>query len=116
VPPSLGYQLYKAYRKNVVAIWVIGLFVLFVSCSAAMSLGLAWIARRAEQEALEARNSAYEERANAVAAQAKAQQANQQLERVVDLQRRTRYAAEMNHVQAAYNAGDMARRHQETDE
>jgi serine/threonine protein kinase len=108
VPPSLGYQLYKAYRKNVVAIWVIGLFVLFVSCSAAIALGLAWIARRAEREALEARNSAYEERANAVAAQAKAQQANQQLERVADLQRRTRYAAEMNLLQAAYTAGNMS--------
>ncbi|MBX9579006.1 MAG: protein kinase [Gemmataceae bacterium] len=61
-PPTLGYRLKKAYRKNVVAIWVTGLFVFFVASSAAIALGLAWIARQAEALARAKEQEAQEQR------------------------------------------------------
>ncbi len=115
VPPSLGYRLRKAYKRNRAAVCVTALFALLVTCSAVIAIGLALIARDAATEARDnerkaqgAEQAARDAEQAARDEQAKTQQANQQLERVADLQRRTRYAAEMNLLQAAYTAGNLS--------
>jgi serine/threonine protein kinase/WD40 repeat protein len=57
-PPTLGYRLRKAYRKNKTAVGVVTAFVLILMTSAAASSILALKARRAEEMASAARDAA----------------------------------------------------------
>jgi serine/threonine protein kinase len=114
-PPTLGYRLKKTYRKNKTAVRVGSAFVCLALGAALMGMYLAVQARRAEQLAMQEQAIAEEARQDALAAQSQAiqrgqalEQKNEQLLQTNDLQRRTRYAAEMNLLQAAYDAKDTA--------
>ncbi len=115
-PPTLGYRLRKAYRKNRAAVRVAGAFaglmagaviggaVLAVQAMRAEKLATenAGAARVAEQLATENANSAHRAEADAVRERDKVARANAHL-------RLTQYIAEMNLLQAAHQAGDLAR-------
>jgi serine/threonine protein kinase/WD40 repeat protein len=108
-PPTLGYRLKKAYRRNRNAVlggtafaMLLLLGILGTTLGLLAARDAARVAQQNERKAQDAEQAARDE-------QDKTQQANQQLERVADLQHRTRYAAEMNLLQAAYDSQDMAR-------
>ncbi len=75
-PPTWGYRLKKAYRKNRTAVAVAAGFVLLVAGAAAMGTVLAVQARRAERNAATERD-----RAQALAEEANAQRATADRER-----------------------------------
>lgn len=61
-PPTLGYRLKKAYRRNLVAVWVTIIFSLIITSSAVIAIGLAMVARQAEKLAESKRIEAEEQR------------------------------------------------------
>jgi hypothetical protein len=86
----------------------LGLCAAALAAAAGVSATFGVLANRAATEARENAQKAHDAEQAARDEQAKTLQANQQLERVADLQRRTRYAAEMNLVQSAYTAGNLS--------
>lgn len=107
-PPTLGYRLKKFYRRNRAAVLGGAAFALVLAAAAGVSATFGVLANRAAVQAAENERKALDAEQVARHEQAKTRQANQQLERVADLQRRTRYAAEMNLLQAAYTAGNLS--------
>ncbi len=65
VPPSLGYRLAKAYRRNKAAVWVACAFSLMLLTGVAVATVLAIQARRAEAIAREKEQEAQEQREEA---------------------------------------------------
>jgi hypothetical protein len=118
-PPTLAYRVRKAYRRNRVAVLVTGLFTLFVTCSAAISLGLALVARRAERDtdlqraaAEDARGEANQQRDIALKAGREAAEQRDKTKVALgvvqteqDRTRRLLYAGHLSHASMAFSEG-----------
>ncbi|MFM7168524.1 MAG: hypothetical protein ACKO3T_25045, partial [Planctomycetaceae bacterium] len=65
VPPSLGYRLQKAYRKNKASVWVASAFVGLIAGAAVIGVVLAIQARRAEAMARVSEHEAHQQRQEA---------------------------------------------------
>jgi eukaryotic-like serine/threonine-protein kinase len=101
VPPSLGYRLRKAYRRNKAAVWVSTAFSLLMTVGVAVASILAVRARDAEVMAKSERDTAEAERSKATAAES---QALAERDRVTASERtlaRTLYASRLNELQTA---------------
>ena len=108
-PPTLGYRLRKAYRRNRGAVLVGGTIAAVFLVATGVSSWQAVRALRAEQSATESAETARSAEAEAIRERDSITQASEKLAISIDLQQQTRYAAEMNLVQAAYNAKEMDR-------
>jgi serine/threonine protein kinase len=106
-PPSLSYRAHKAYRKNKAAIFVTATIIVLLLAGIIGSTWQAFRATRAERIATVNEVAARTAEDNAIRERDNVATANEKLGRSMELQRKTRYAAEMNLVQAAYNAKDM---------
>jgi len=65
-PPTLGYRLTKAYRKNRAVVLVGGAFAAVLLAATGVSLAFGMLAKRAETDAIAARNAEAEQRERAV--------------------------------------------------
>ncbi|MBY0461499.1 MAG: serine/threonine protein kinase, partial [Gemmataceae bacterium] len=61
-PPTLGYRLKKAYRRNKAAVWVSAAFSAILLAATGVSLAFGVMAKRAEADAVAARNGETEQR------------------------------------------------------
>jgi WD40 repeat protein/tRNA A-37 threonylcarbamoyl transferase component Bud32 len=108
-PPTLGYRLRKAYRRNKAAVWVSTAFTLLMTVGVAVASLLAVRARDAEAVAKANADQASTNEAAALRAEA---ETKQERDRVAASERtlaRTLYASRLNSLQIAYDANDVER-------
>src|SRR5262245_53006477 len=120
-PPTLGYRLRKAYRKNRAAILAGGAFAAVLVAATAVSLASVVQARRAEADAVAARDAEAEQRGEVAekheaavkAGQEAADQrdrtkaANAQLEEQQRRQRAEQYSWDMLTLATVWEAGNV---------
>jgi WD40 repeat protein len=111
-PPSAGYRLRKFARKHRAALATAGLIALLLTAGIVASTWQAVRATQAEREAARQRDAAVTNEQKAFASEAVAQQKRQEALVAQEQLRRTLYAAEMNLVQAAWEADHLPRIHE----
>src|SRR5262249_43390678 len=106
-PPTLGYRLRKAYRKNRAVGLTAGAFAAVLRAATGVSLAFGVVAKRAEADAITARNAEAEQRDEvakqrdaAIKAGQEASEQRDQARRARDDFRRAHYVVCMNLIQA----------------
>ena len=108
-PPTLGYRLRKAYRRNRAAVLVGGAFAAVLLAAVAVSLTFGVTANRAERQAASDRDVAV---ASEKAADDERQKAQQERDAATDAReklRRSFYVSQLHLAQNALSAGEVPR-------
>jgi serine/threonine protein kinase len=99
-PPTLGYRLRKAYRRNRAAVWVVTAFLGLSFVAGNVIYSTFRLAMSASLQAIENQIASEKSAAEARAERDRVSRTNAEL-------RLTRYIAEMNLVQSAHAKGDL---------
>ncbi|MBY0461370.1 MAG: hypothetical protein K2V38_28975 [Gemmataceae bacterium] len=97
-PPTLGYRVRKAYRKNRRAVLIGGAFAAMLLAATGVSLAFGVIATRAGREAAEQRQDAESNAATARDSENRAQAAVAKSRQEQDRTRRLLHASDINHA------------------
>jgi serine/threonine protein kinase/WD40 repeat protein len=108
-PPTLGYRLRKAYKRNRAAVLGGAAFALVLLAGIGASLAFALLAKRAEGRATENEETARRAESDALAERDKTKEAIAEMLRARDALRRSHYANAMNLIQAAWEADNVPR-------